>query len=207
MDEHTDDACAAPGCDRTEGRRKRGLCTRCYQRAKARRQLALYPSSMVPRGATLAERLEHHGWNVTPAGCWEWVGSLNQNGYGQLAVGTDRPEIASRVAYTAWVGPIPAEGVVCHECDNPPCINPAHLFIGTRADNNRDAADKARTANGELRPHKLKDAQVTEIRRRYLRGDVKQRTLALEFGVSQQLISSLVRLERRPKPTHPRRDA
>lgn len=87
---------------------------------------------------------------------------------------------------------------MCHRCDNPPCINPEHLFLGTRGDNNRDALAKGRTLNGENKiQHKLTDEQVGQIRSRYAAGGISQSSLASEFGVSQQLVSDLVRGTRR----------
>lgn len=94
--------------------------------------------------------------------------------------------------------------VVCHRCDNPPCINPAHLFLGDRAANNQDMANKRRSANGERkRLHRLTDDQVEEIRQRYARGGVLQRELAAEYGVSQQLVGLIADGRRRRHRTHP----
>lgn len=194
--------CNETGCEsRTKAR---GLCSRHYQRAKYHGTLDEHARSMVQSGATLDERLRHHGWDVSESDCWVWRGSLNGNGYGQLAVGSNRPHIASRVAYEAWVGPIVDDEVVCHRCDNPPCINPDHLFVGDRAANNRDMADKGRSANGELRKttFRLTDVQVGEIRAKYASGGIIQRELAHEYGVSQQLVSHLIRGTRRDRPTN-----
>ena len=111
--------------------------------------------------------------------------------------------IASRAAYTAWIGPIPDGQFVCHRCDNPPCINPKHLFLGTPHDNSADMAAKHRSANGEWkRTHKLTDDQVAEIRSRYAEGGVTQRQLAEEFGVSQQLVGLLAQRRRRANETY-----
>lgn len=160
---------------------------------------------MVPAGADLDARLRHHGWDVSPSGCWIWKGGLNGHGYGQLAVGTGRPEIASRAAFMAWVRPLSPGEVVCHTCDTPPCVNPEHLFAGTRADNNADMRLKRRHAHGERHVGvRLTDAQVAAIREAYTgRGGITQRALAAEYGVTQQLISHLVRGRRRRSATTP----
>lgn len=160
---------------------------------------------MVAAGADLDTRLRHHGWEVSDKGCWVWQGHLNEHGYGYMAVGSGRPEVASRVAYRAWIGPIEDGQVVCHTCDNPPCINPDHLFVGTRADNNADARLKRRIVNGERHGGaKLTDAEVAEIRRTYVgRGDPSQRALAARYGVTQQVISHIVRGSRRRELTYP----
>lgn len=83
-------------------------------------------------------------WNERGSfdGCWEWKGFTNPKGYGIIA-GSGQV-LAHRVSYRELVGPIPDGLCVLHRCDNPPCYNPAHLFLGTRADNNRDMRDKGR---------------------------------------------------------------
>jgi hypothetical protein len=180
----------------------RGLCSKHYQRRWGRGDLAHAPRHQLTAAATLDERLRHHGWHVTESGCWEWAKSLNSHGYGQLAVGGKRPEIASRAAYAAWVGPILDGAYVCHRCDNPPCINPKHLFLGADLDNISDMNRKGRHSHGERKPnHKLTDAQVAEIRARYAAGGIFQRELAAAFGVSQQLVQMLVVGKRRTRPT------
>jgi hypothetical protein len=81
-------------------------------------------------------------------GCWEWIGSRNDRGYGQVyAVPPSRPMLAHRASWTINVGAIASELCILHRCDNPPCVNPAHLFLGTRVDNNRDMREKKRDVN------------------------------------------------------------
>lgn len=90
-----------------------------------------------------------------PEACWPWVGTKNSAGYGRFCVSARRhprrpPRVmAHRVAYRLCVGEIPAGLFVCHACDNPPCCNPAHLWLGTNADNTADRDEKGRTASGE----------------------------------------------------------
>ena len=95
--------------------------------------------------AELLIRIKH-----TPSGCKEWIGPRDRKNYGRASswrkdLGTD---LAHRVTYILKHGPIPDGLVVMHTCDNPPCVNVAHLRLGTIAENQRDMAEKNRTANG-----------------------------------------------------------
>lgn len=77
-----------------------------------------------------------------PAACWPWAGALS-GGYGMFWVG-GRSQHASRVSYAIANGPIPGGLYACHSCDNPRCVNPAHLFLGSQQDNVRDMHNKRR---------------------------------------------------------------
>lgn len=98
-------------------------------------------------------------------GCWPWLAArFDARGYGAFKKRDDRGrwkmERAHRVAWMLVHGAIPAGMVVCHRCDNPPCCNPEHLFLGTALDNNRDAAAKGRTARGERHGSKTHPERV-----------------------------------------------
>ncbi|AXH49008.1 endonuclease [Gordonia phage Apricot] len=202
--------CSQPDCSRRHY--GRGLCKSHYLSAWTAGTLDQHTRTLVAPGASLDERLRHTGWTVTESGCWEWNGSRNAKNYGQLATGRHAgddpkrtvPMIASRAAYTAWVGPISDGQVVRHRCDNPPCINPEHLCLGTLVDNVQDAVERKRIANGERKRAqvKLTDAQVAEIRRRVASGETRL-ALAAEFGVSASLLSMIVAGKRRKSPTNP----
>lgn len=118
-----------------------------------------------------------------PEACWEWRAKRSDFGYGVF-----KSEKAHRVAYQLLSGPIP-DGLFClHKCDNPPCCNPHHIFLGTLADNNRDAAAKGRRPKGEKHPRsKLTDEQVEEIRNSPETGAA----LARKFGVSKSTVSGI----------------
>lgn len=116
--------------------------------------------------------------------CWEWRGDRNVAGYGRKKV-NGRREYTHRLAYE-WVhGLIPTGMYVCHTCDNPPCVNPNHLFLGTPRENSKDCVTKGRMLRGELhRRSKLTTDQVLTIRRSAEKGV----TLARKLGVTKELI-------------------
>lgn len=143
--------------------------------------------------------------SVGEDGCWIWTGAKDGDGYGRFHVGKSRNSsmLSHRVAYGLATGESPE--AVCHRCDNPSCCNPAHLFGGTRGDNNKDmtrkgrhwaSVDKSRSAKGEGHGHaKLTNEKVREIRARYANGGLTQRGLAVEYAVSQRTIAKIVRRE------------
>jgi hypothetical protein len=135
--------------------------------------------------------------------CWEWTGTLFQNGYGRYG-----NQKAHRIAWVAANGPIPKGLLVCHKCDNRRCINPDHLFVGTQKDNIQDAWSKGRTnmqknpgpyrrdIRGPKNPNgKLNDWQVVGVFARWLQRCLNQTDIAKEFGVHQTCVSRVVRLE------------
>ena len=134
--------------------------------------------------------------------CWLWMGARHDFGYGKIGAGpgTNVPLSAHRVAWELASGRSVPDGMyVCHRCDNPPCVNPAHLFIGTPADNARDAARKGRTRNhggfpGAANPSaKLQPDQVEAIRAAYRRREGSQEAIGRRFGIGQSQVSVIVR--------------
>lgn len=143
--------------------------------------------------------LEDRFWaKVRKAGpdeCWEWTASKFGHGYGQIARGGEHGGVmpAHRASYEIEHGPIPRTIWVLHRCDNPGCVNPRHLFLGTVADNNRDRDQKGRTANGLTgRAQKLTAADVRTVVHLYASG-VSQEKMAPRFGVAQTTISAILR--------------
>lgn len=99
-----------------------------------------------PLGTTRPSDIERFWSKVDTSslsGCWPWLASLTTSGYASFSV-RGRMTSASRFVYRAVVGPIPDGMLVCHRCDNPPCVRPDHLFIGTQVDNMRDMQAKGR---------------------------------------------------------------
>jgi hypothetical protein len=124
-------------------------------------------------------------------GCILWSAGVNEDNYGVFWNGRKLVG-AHRVAYELMVGPIPTGLCVLHRCDNPPCINPTHLFLGTNLDNIADKISKGRTVKGEASVHaKLTEAKVLEIRRRRASGESLV-SLAKEFGVAYPTICGVV---------------
>jgi len=125
-------------------------------------------------------------------GCFLWTGTTT-GGYGRVRRGK-RTHYAHRVAYELLVGPIPEGVCVLHRCDTPPCVNPAHLFLGTIADNNQDMVQKGRGIAKSGEQHcraRLTEDDVLAIRARAAAGET-QRPLAREYGVDQATISNIV---------------
>lgn len=126
------------------------------------------------------------------SGCWEWTGSKYPKGYGQFWSGTRGRSGSHRFAYTVFNGPIPDGLHVCHKCDNPSCVNPDHLFVGTHGENMADMTAKKRHQFGSRsRNAKFTEDDVKEIRRAYQAGTT-QPELAAKFGVSDVTISKIV---------------
>lgn len=126
--------------------------------------------------------------------CWEWIGQQGSDGYGVFQLsGERRPSLAHRVAWQYKRGPIPGRLFVCHSCDNPSCVRPGHLFLGTNADNMADCAAKNRRPHGRaVYGAKLSIEKARDIRIRHASGEAI-RAMAREYGVAQTAIQGIVR--------------
>lgn len=139
--------------------------------------------------------------------CWTVRGEKNSQGYRRIRLSVGRPRrrkwvLAHRLSYELAHGTIPDGMNVCHRCDNRECVNPAHLFLGSQADNIQDAIAKGRfVVNGGQRGEsngasKLTEDQVQEMRILHEQDGVRCSLLATKYGVSSQMVYQIVRRKR-----------
>lgn len=132
---------------------------------------------------------------VESGDCWIWTGAKNKNGYGCVSTGKGTSTTAHKASYQVHVGPV-AEGLdVCHKCDNPSCINPKHLFLGTRKENMQDSKRKgrqnpARAKGEETGSSKLTNDQVISVFKSAKAG-VSLSQIAKTYNVRKQTIWSI----------------
>lgn len=124
---------------------------------------------------------------TTPEACWEWTACIDTAGYGLIGDG-DKHQLAHRLSYELHYGPIPEGMCVCHTCDNRLCVNPAHLWLGTNADNVADKMNKKRRG----RSAKLTESQVIEIRNEYARGGVTYQSIADKYGIGMVTVFHII---------------
>lgn len=138
-----------------------------------------------------------HFWSHVETGrldeCWIWKGAKRGKTTYGLCIFRGKKQSAHRVSYQINIGPIPEGLEICHRCDNPSCVNPAHLFAGTHTDNMRDMSRKGRNPaffkQGERHPlSKLTKEKVLDIRR-LIRAGMPLRAIAERHGVSEPAIS------------------
>lgn len=134
------------------------------------------------------------------SGCWIWERAVNEKGYGQLGW-NGKGHRAHRLAYTAFVGPIPDGLHVLHRCDTPGCVNPLHLWLGTDYDNVNDMVRKGRSINphGEKNGRaKLSDKQAAEILVLRIACECSSRQIGKQFGISKSQANYICAGKRRP---------
>lgn len=134
-------------------------------------------------------------YSVEPSsGCWIWSAYKNRRGYGVVSH-NGRLWKAHRFFYHYLVEPIDADGVICHRCDNPSCVNPAHLFMGSQRDNLLDCIAKGRARRRDQRGENNHCAKLTAEQVRHIRRHETgtQREIAARYGVTQTVISDVLR--------------
>lgn len=121
--------------------------------------------------------------------CWVWKAGTISDGYGKINIDSSRKlGLAHRISYGLVYGPYDESLLVLHRCDNPPCVNPSHLFLGTPSDNSRDMITKGRQKPGGA---KLRAEDVRQIRQSVAAGET-QRSVAKRFGVHPYSIGRIV---------------
>jgi hypothetical protein len=142
---------------------------------------------------TFASRFAAKVGPSLPNGCTEWQGARLPRGYGQVATaGVGTQELAHRAIFAFERGPIPTGAVVMHECDNPRCVNSAHLRLGTHADNTQDMVAKRRHSWRNGQPWQKLSARDARTVRRLRAMEMPQQRIANLMGVSRPLISLLL---------------
>lgn len=151
------------------------------------------PRKTGSRYGTYPKNVQRFWSNVVKGdGCWVWTGRKDRDGYGVVRVNGIRK--AHRVSWFLENGSDPGPMCVMHSCDRPECVNPAHLSLGTHADNQRDKLLKGRAARGASHGKtKLSDADVDMLRLAFETLPVTQVELARAFGVSESLVWRIVR--------------
>lgn len=181
--------CSVDGCEKEVT--ARGVCTTHY--------MQLRRAKLVPVGTRAHGAVEERFWrHVDKTGdCWLWTGSSKSYaGYGRIGAGGagGRYLLAHRVSYTIHHGPIPEGMVVMHQCDNPSCVNPAHLTVGTNAENIKQSYDKGRKITPFKQGAAHHEAVLTEENVREIKGSsLKNAQLARAFGCSGSAISAIRR--------------
>lgn len=164
------------------------------------RYVATHPSRVHIAAASIADAIAGK-YVVTESGCWEWTGAKDQQGYPNASINRIQVRV-HRVTLAEKLGrPLEPEEHACHTCDNPPCINPDHLFAGTAKENMEDASRKGRMALGERNGRHLNpfrgmtrrtiSARQVEIVRLSLAEGITQAHVAAFLGVSEAAISRI----------------
>lgn len=178
--------CKFESCDREK--KSKGLCDAHYRQQKRGDKLSSIKRQFSGQ-KPLDERFFEVGWDFTPEGCWEWRGSKDWCGYGTIKY-KERTIKAHRYSYTLSGGEdIPEGMVVRHKvCDNPPCVNPDHLLLGTQAENVEDTvtAGRASSGNPKLNPQVVREA------RQMLASGMKQGAVEEHFGMARGQASRIL---------------
>ncbi len=164
----------------------RGFCNKHYRQRLSSDELKLIARKNRSPIERFLERIV-----IADSGCWEWQGSRDRQGYGHISTASKKMRV-HRFSYQHYRKPIPDGLCVLHHCDNPPCCNPLHLYVGTPADNVRDKVSRGRHSFGEdCNTAKLTEGQVREIRRAHANGQT-MRGLGRAYGVAESTVRDVV---------------
>lgn len=163
-----------------------GLCSKHYRAGKR----AGIIGSKLMKDASVGERIEAYSRINYSTGCIEWIRYRNPKGYGQVYVDGRKMVLAHRAVWELVYGKIPNDLCVLHRCDNPSCLNVAHLFLGTKTENHADMCAKGRHLYGER--HYM--GKLTEEKVKQIRCDGRpQSKIAAEYGIFQTTVSEIKR--------------
>lgn len=187
------EVCGCKGCDNPV--LAMGMCNKHWRRNKLYGSpFAVQNWSGLLRGLPVEQRMARQTRKMAN-GCWEWKGGIDADGYGRIrATLFDIPyKKAHRVA---WVlenkRPIPKDMVVCHSCDNPRCVNPAHLWLGSQEENQLDKISKGRHLIDVMRGEVHVDAKLTEVQVRAILADARPYAeIGHEYGIAASTVGSI----------------
>lgn len=182
--------CKVQGCTNNVVSTKHGMCNKHHLRFK-KHGTTSDKVLINLRSLSVRDRLFRCMKINEDTGCWEWQKGLFSTGYGQMSV-KGRNRGAHVVAYEIFNGEIPEGMLVCHKCDNPICINPEHLFLGTNKDNMEDMVNKGRSAVANNGHVKMTEDQVRELLKMYKTGRYSRKELADYFLISINTVSSII---------------
>jgi len=174
--------CKLEGCNKPDG--PLGFCIMHYTRWRNHGD----PHAVLQKqrhGMTPKQRWESYVDKTD--GCWEWTGYCATNGYGQLNIGGSL-KYAHRLSWLFHNGAVPKDACILHHCDNRKCVNPDHLFLGTRADNSADMVSKGRQTIGERNPMaKITNEQAMEI----IKSREPKGILAVRYGIEPKTVDDI----------------